>query len=398
MLDFWDRLFLVYAAGVRDYYKEREEQRRRWEDFCRKCTSEIFDECVNINNVLYDAVKKQSGSHVHKDILDGGIQLPLYAFHCVLSMQNGLAKEQSSILQLFFSRFSMPYTMNLFLESTRRDNYARQSLYNLVGISESYAGAFWVQFFKVLYRTESDTTYVSKVIDSFCNIAMRFSILNGKSEEILLVILEKFIKNVHAQAVLCRQVPEDMVDYFGDAPFMEHFRRYKEEFFKVCRLSMGNDEDGLNPNSFFRAFTLGGVCQVVKRCARKQSDKARMADDVIAQIELDDEEDGAELIKYMENYEGEDGPVLGSLMHVFTDIEGDNPVGWLLLTRLCGTYGLKTGNNLNPVQEAINFLLGMENYLSDKYPMSGFGQIAIKYTSRVMELINKDIDENVTIV
>ena len=398
MLDFWDRLFIVYSAAVHDYYKKREEQRRKWADFCLNCTSEILTECANISAMIEEATRKQSGSHVHKDLYDGIIQLPLYGFHLVLSLQDGLTKEQSKVLQMFFSNFRIPYTMNLFLESTRMDNYVRRNLYGIVGISEDYAGAFWVQFFKVLYRTESDTTYIQKIIDSFCNIMMRFAALSGSAENYLLSIMERFLKNVHRQSVLCRQVPEDSVDYFGDAPFMEHFRRYKEETFKVCNLTMSKDEDGLNPDSFFRGFTLGGICQVVKRCNRRQSDKAKMIDDILSKIEMDDEEDGADLIGYMENYEGESGPVLGSLMHVFTDIEGGNPVGWILLARLCGTYGLKTGKNLNPVQEAINFLLGMENYLSDNYPMSGFGKIALKYTGAVMEFVNKDIDENVTIV
>ena len=46
---------------------------------------------------------------------------------------------------------------------------------------------------------------------------------------------------------------------------------------------------------------------------------------------------------------------------------------------------------------AINFLIGMENYLERKYPMSGFGEIASDYARNVLRLINKDIDETVTI-
>ncbi len=398
MLSFWDRAWLIHAAAVRDYFKEREEQKKKWVDFCQKCTEELLAECRNIANLVDEAAGKQSGIHVHKDLVDGIVQLPLYGFYLVLSRQDGIAKEQSHILRLFFSHFRIPYSMNLFLSATKSDNYVRQDLLKLVGISEIMAGGFWVQFFKVLYRTDEDTTYISKLINSFCSVAMRFAALSGKTESYLLEILEKFLRDVHLQAELCRQIPEDDVDFYGDASFVEHFNRFKEDAYRVCRMTMDENDDTLNPTEFFKAFTLGIIYQVVRRCTRNRTDKIRIIDDVLAQVDIDGKVDGDYIFKYMEDFHGEETSMLAYMMHLFTDLEDRKPMGWIMLTRASGTYNLETKKNIRAVQEAMNFIIGMENYLTDKYPMSGFGQIASEYSKEVAEIINQDIDENVEIV
>ena len=396
MMDFWDRAWAIHAMAVRDYFKERDAQQKKWDDFCQKCTSEILTEASNIAGYIQEVTAKQTGQHVHRDLAQGIIYLPLYGFYLVLQRQNGIAKEQSRLLQLYFQHFNLPFTMNLFLDATKRDNYARKNLLELVGISQTYAGGFWVQFFKTLYRTDEDETYVKKVIDSFCSITMRFAAMNGQMPDALLSILENFFKDVQVQSVLCRQVPDDEVDFYGDSPFVEHFNKFKEEAYKVCRHTMDEDDEDLNPTNVFQGVTLGGIYQVVSRSSRNRADKIRMTDDILSQIDTGSSVDGAYIFKYMEDLHGEETSMLAAMMHMFTDVE--KPMGWIILTRAGGTYNLDTKKKVQTLQEGFNFLIGMENYLSDKYPMSGFGTIASDYAKKVMEIVGNDIDENVTIV
>ncbi len=398
MLSFWDRVWAVRAMAIRDYYKERKAQEERWEKFCQKCTAEILSECGSIASVISGAASKQTGSHVHKDLVDGIPELPLYGFYLVLRKQDKIAKEQENVLSMFFSTFSIPFGLSEYMESITKNNAARESLNNLVGISQTHAGGFWIQFFKVLYRTDEDTTNISKIIESFCSITMRFAALSGNTEEYLLTILEEFIKNVHLQSDLCRQVPNDVVDFYGDAPFIDHFKRYKDDTYKACNLTMDEDDENLNPKDFFRSFTLGIIYQVISRSTRSRQDKIKIIDDVLSIVDIDAGVDGAYIFKYMEDLQGEETSMLAAMMHILTDIEDGNPAGWIILTRGSGTYNLQTKKDNNAVTEAVNFIIGMENYLADKYPMSGFGEIASKYSKRVIEIINKDIDENVTIV
>lgn len=264
MISFWDRVWAVNAMAIRDYFREREAQRKRWADFCQKCAHEIIDECTSIAQIVTDATSKQAGTHVYKDLYDGIIQLPLYGFYLVLSRQNGIVNEQLTVLDLFFDHFNIPYTKNQFLEATRIDNQARRDMLALVGISEQNAGRFWVQFFKVLYRTDEDTSNISKLIDAFSSITMRFAAISGKAEAYLLEVLSVFYNDVHNQSVMCRLLPDDTIDLFGDVPFIEHFNRFKEDTFKVCRMTMDEDDEDLNPRDFFQGFSLGIIGSITK--------------------------------------------------------------------------------------------------------------------------------------
>jgi hypothetical protein len=398
MIGFWDRVWIVHAMAVREYFKERDAQQKRWDDFCQQSIEEILSEAGNITQYIQQATSKQTGKHIHNDLVQGILYLPLYGFYLVLQRQKELAKEQSRLLQTYFKHFNLPFTMNLFLDAAKRDNYARRNLLELVGISQTHAGSFWVQFFKVLYRTEEDTTYIQKVIDSFCTITMRFAAINGQMPDELLSILENFLKDVQTQAILCRQVPNDEVDFFGDAPFVEHFNKFKEDAYKVCNYTMDENDEDMNPTSLFQGVCLGGIYQVIKRCTRNRIDKIKMTDDVLSQIDVGTFVDGEYIFKYMEDLHDDDTTMLAWSMHIFTDLEDKNPVGWILLNRLGGTYNLETKKSVRTLQEGMNFLIGMENYLSDKYPMSGFGQIASDYAQDVLELVEKDMDENMTIV
>ena len=399
MISFWDRVWAVTAMSIRDYYKERDAQQKRWDDFCKKCTQEILEECSNISRYIQKAVEKQTGVHIHKDLADGIIQLPLYGFHIALRSQPGLVREQDHILDLFFSNFSIPFSKQAFINTVRIDNDAKKELFDLVGISEEKAGRFWVQFFKVLYRTDNDTESIEKIIDSFCAITMRFSAVSHGLSEAILPTFEAFIKSVHIQSELCRLEPNDIVDFYGDLPFVEHFSKAKEEIYKVCNMCMEEPDEDLNPDQFFRAFIYGILYQVIRRCSRNRDDKIQIMDDVLSKIDMGSAcVDGKYIFKYMEDLHGEETTMLAFMMHTFTDIEDNQPMGWILITRFSGTYNLETGQSVYAVQEATNFIIGVENYLADKYPLSGFGDIATKYARRVADIISKDIDENVTIV
>lgn len=398
MSSFWDRVWLVHAMAVRDYYIEREEQRKRWRRFCRKCITEILDESGKIAGLFSRVLEKQASNRVHEDIVKGVVQLPLYGFYLVLQKQREVTLEQSKVIKLFFKHFDIPYSMDSFIQATSLDNGAKRSLLDLVGVSESKAGNFWVQFFKVLYRTEEDTAYVQKVIDAFCAITMRFAALSGKAEDYVLKIMEKFLKDVHVQSVLCREIPNEPIDLYGDTSFVEHFNNFKKEAFKVCNYTMDENDEDLNPTNLIQAFSIGVIYQIVSRCSRSRADKVRMTDDILSQVKIGTSVDGNYIFKYMEDEPRNRTSLLAFHAHTFTDINQGEPMGWILLTRFSGTYELGTGENTFVIQEAANFVLGMENYLDKKYPMSGFGQIAVNYNRRVLEIINKDIDENVTIV
>ena len=398
MLDFLDRLWIVHLMAVDDYFKEKEEEKRRWEEFSRNSMHEILSACADIVDIVRKATDKQVGKRVPRELYDGVIQLPLYSFYLVLSNQSGITQEQSQLLQQFFSSFRTPYTMGEFVSASYSNNEASRKLLSLVGISEKTAGSFWVQFFKVLYRTDEDTECISNLIDDFAKITTRYAALSGKVGDYLFEIEKDFLIAVKTQAVMCRQLPDDEVDFYGDAPFVSHFEAFKEDTLRICRLTLDNKGESLSATDFFSAFSLGIVYQIINKCSRKVEDKIVIMDDVLSCIDIDQTVKTADIFKDMQNINPQGEANLAGIMDMFTSLDDGNPVGWILLSRLSGTYNLKTGNNPIAVKEAVNFLLGMENYLIDRFPMSGFGRIATDYTATVMKCINEDIEKNVTIV
>lgn len=399
MFSFWDRVWAATVMTIRDYYKEVEDQNKRWEKFCQKCTSEIASENIAMVGLIEEIVEMQPSSRIHNSLALGLKELSLYAFYLIIQKQGQITKEQEKLIRDIFNNLDYPFTFEQYIQGIKINNGARQQLLDLVDISDTFAGEFWVQFFKLLYRTEAEPRYINRLVESFSMITMHFAALNGKEENYVLELLSDFLKKVQIQSVKCRDLPEDVIDVYGDEPFVEHFNKFKKDTYTVCNYAMDEDDEDFNPTTVFQAFSVGIIYQIIRRCKRSREDKIKMMDDILSQVDVGISSKGETIFKYMEDVKsGEYTTMLAFYAHTFTDIEKEEPLGWIMITRFSGTYNLDTKKEIFAIKEAVNFLIGMENYLERKYPMSGYGEIASNYTRTVIKLINKDIDDNVTIV
>lgn len=398
MLSFWDKVWAVTAMTIRDYYKEVEDRNKRWEKFCEKCTSEIASENIAMVGLIEEIVEMQPSSRIHNSLALGLKELSLFAFYLIIKKQGQITKEQEKLIRDFFKNIDYPFTFEQYIQGTKINNGARQQLLDMVDISDTFAGEFWLQYFKLLYRTEAEPRYINRLVESFSMITMHFAALSGKEEDYVLDLLSNFLEKVQIQSVKCRELPDDEIDIYGDEPFVEHFNNFKKDTYAVCNYAMDEDDEDLNPTALFQAFSVGIIYQIIRRCKRSRVDKIKMMDDILSQIDIGISLGGEEIFRDMEDVKsGEYTTMLSFYAHTFTDIVKEEPLGWILITRFSGTYNLDTKKEVFAIKEAINFLIGMENYLERKYPMSGFGEIASDYARNVLRLINKDIDENVTI-
>ena len=397
MLSFWDRMWIVHMHMVEDYYKEREKQRWRWRKFCNGCIEDITNEATNIIKVIENAVSKQDSIYMDNNLFNGIVQLPLYGFHLVLRNQGTPSEDQDRLIDIYLSHLQTGYSKASFIQATNMNNYARQQLYELCDISDNNAGKFWVQFFKLLYRTDSDVTNVENVINSFCTMTMKFAAMNKKFDSsYLLRILESFINAVHKQSVLCRDLPKDTVDLYGDSPFIEHFNNFISEIQVVLDFTIEEQTEEMNTKEVIKTFVVGVIYQLVSRCHADREDKIKMVDDILSKLNYDLSVDGKYIFKYMEDLHGEETSMLAAMAHFYTDIDNNNPLGWIIVYRMSGSYNYQTHKPVHSLEEANNFMIGMDNYLNKKYPMRGYGRIAVEYLKRVGDYIQKDMDENVT--
>lgn len=397
MLSFWDRMWIVHMHMVEDYYKEREKQRRRWRKFCNGCIDDITNESKKVIDVIENALSKQDSIYLDENILNGIIQLPLYGFHLVLRDQGKPSDDQERLIDIYLSHLKTGYSKSSFIQATNMNNYARQQLYELCDISDNNVGKFWVQFFKLLYRTDSDVSNVESVINSFCTMTMKFAAMNKEFDSsYLLRILESFIKAVHKQSVLCRDLPKDIIDIYGDSPFIEHFNNFISEMKVVLDFTIEEQTEEMNTQDVIKTFVVGVIYQIVSRCHADREDKIRMVDDILSKLNYDLSVDGKYIFKYMEDLHGEETSMLAAMAHLYTDIDNNNPLGWIIVYRMSGSYNYQTHKPVHSLEEANNFIIGMDNYLNKKYPMRGYGRIAVEYFKRVGDYIQKDMDENVT--
>ncbi len=397
-MDFWNQICIASLMAVHDYYEDQEAQHDKWQDFCQKCTQEIMDECCKIADTVHESAEDRLRSDVPLDLLEGVKLLPLYSFYLVLRKQNEITEEQGDLIQLFLANIDVPYTMDMFQDAVNSDNYDLKPLIEMVGISEDYAGRFWIVFFNRLYRNQNRTEYISKLIDSFSYITMRFAALNRQPEERVVDILKTFIKNVQEQAERKPEITDNNIDFFGNVSFVEHYDQFKESAYKICRFTMEEDDPDFNPDIVIIAFSIGVVYQIISRCTGTDQQKEEMMGDVLSRIDVGIFVNGADMYREIGAAESDDATGIPMAVHMLTDLDDGKPMGWIILSRAGGTYNLKTREEADVLEKACSFVSGIENYLAERYPGCGFGNIASNYANRAVEIVLQDFDENVTVI
>lgn|GEM_PF-5644970 len=391
MIDFWDRAWAIRAAMIHDYYREKERQRDKWKEYCDNTVQEILDDCVALTNALSELLKKQPGVHLHPCLRSGLICLPLYGFYLVQEGGKIFTKDQDFIVQSIFNSFrrDIPFSRQEYLEALTKDNDAKKRLFDLVEVTDDKTGEFWVQFFKLLYRIDADEEVLFEFFRPFMDLTMKFSVLGGVLESELVPILQMFYLRLKIQSIQCRNLPEDDLDLYGDKSYEEHFNEYKKEAYDVLNLTMDSDDEDLNPDLFFRYFTAGIIYQLISRCTRNVEDKVDITKEIFEQCGVPTH-NIRDLYKFP-NIPEDETTMFEWSAHVYTDPRG--PIGWQMLIRGAATYAEARSDKDKPLKvtrAAINFLIGLENYLADKYQMSGFGTMAPVYCSYVVDLAIRD--------
>ena len=105
MLDFWDKAWAVRASMIHDYYRDKDKQCEKWEEYCSKTVQEILNDCIELTNALINLLKKQSDEYIHPCFRTGIICLPLYGFYLVQEGGKRFSKDQDYIVQSIFSSF-----------------------------------------------------------------------------------------------------------------------------------------------------------------------------------------------------------------------------------------------------------------------------------------------------
>ena len=377
---FWDALTLSTAMAVRDYYRDKEKQKSKQRNFYRKCYNEITDAAAGLVDVASDVSKKANPSYIPSEILSGSTTLPVYAFLKVLQKQGRPTTEQTKLMDIFFKFMKYPFAKHEFLAAVQNNNQTRQYIEDLAGISDSKSGTFWRLFFKAMYKTNSGEEPLSKVIEHFSSIVMRFAILGKPDSEVALPICEGFINAVHKQFVECRNLPEEDLDFIGEVSYIEHYQRMKT----ISRIlaDKSGDSDELDVELMIVYFCIGNIYEVIKQSTRSVSGKAEMLDYIMRSLEIELDVDGYEIIQQLQT-----GGSLKGLVSSLCELNPGERGGFWEAILIMGDKANQRDMSTNFFKECIGFLLGVESELSKKYHNSGFDESAWSYMSDVMNKI-----------
>lgn len=391
MWSFWEALTVSVIMATRDYYKDRERNILRRNQFKQKCMESISKEASEICHSVEAVVKKQRTAYMSESIGDGVQQLPMYAFYLVLRNQLvSVTKEQRTVIEIFSANLSLPYSVRDFLAATKQSNDVRSYIEGLVGISKIYVGDFWKEFFKSVYRTDTEEKIVTDIIKKFADIVMNFSIIGDAKTNHAESILEKFMEDVGFQSANCWSLPQDRIDIYGDNSYIEHYRNFEEEYRKTIKLTKA-DEDGLPAFEIYPYFCMGVIYQVVEESTGSVEDKATCIDYIMKACGMKFGYTGKEVIESVQSVmQGADNE-LGWWILNLLDTDNEGMCFWRILATLIGLC--KEEDYDTPlVPELCGFLIGMDGELSKKFPLSGFGDIAKPYLSMKLSELNELID------
>ena len=391
MWSFWDALMFSTVMAARDYYRDRERNMLRLNQYKQTCMEKISENASGILKDIGRVIEKQRTVYMSDSISEGIVQLPMYAFFLVLKYQPiNATKEQKKVVEMFSRNLSMPYSTNDFYFAVKSDNSTRSYIEDLVGISKTYAGKFWKEFFKAVYRTESEEEIVTSIIEKFANIVMNFAIIGDSKMNCAEIVLQNFMESVGFQAANCRRLPQDEIDIYGDKNYIEHYHNFENEYKKIVRLTK-SEEEGLPAFEIYPYFCMGVIYQIVNQSTRNRVDKATYIDYVMKQCGMKFSYDGNQIIDSVQKSVINQDNELGWWISNLLSNEKAGLSFWQIMATLsgkCKDYNYDTVL----IPELCGFLIGMDGELNKKYPMSGFGNLAKPYLANKLKELNDLID------
>ena len=345
---FSDALAFAVAMTVRDMSREKEKRLIKTQKFYQECYERIANDSEQAFNIVSKVVKKASRRYIPNEIASGSTYLALYAFALVIERQGRVTKEQSKIIRIYFNNMSFPFSESAYLSAARTGGEVG-NFRNVISISKSYAGGFWVNFFRALYKSGTQKD-LQDMIDYTTSIIMRFSILGNPDSNISNAICQNFI---------------DRSNITNDIS--------KEELLPYLELQI-----------------LNCICDVVMMTKQPKSVKLRMMNDAVRLSGIHTGVTPEQYVREIAN-----NTEMGQFYK--TMFSSGNPLGsfWLVIFTMGGQlYGTDaTDEPIGIVNNIFSILIQIENYLDEKYNFLGKDSIAKEYMLHIIEQLADKCNE-----
>lgn len=380
---FSNSIAFAVAMTLRDISYEKQRRLIKTQKFYQECYDRIADDGLQAFNVVTKVVQKASRRYIPNEIGTGTTYLPLYCFALVIERQGRVTAEQNKIMKIFFDKMSYPFSQNAFINAARTGSEI-SDFRKVVSISKSYAGGFWVNFFRALYKSGTQKD-LQDVVDCTTSMIMRFSVLGNPESNIGSGICTSLVDSVNYQINQVRDISLKEVDWLGIIPIpdrLEEMKKFYEGLIDNTDITDDIPKDELLP--LLELLILSSICDVVMMTKQPKSVKLQMLNEAVALAGIQTGVTPEEYITNVANQTDEGnyfkqmfaaGPPLG--------------MTWRIII-LMGDKSNKMDEAIGITNDILSILLQIENYLDEKYHFLGADSIAKDYIMHILEQLLED--------
>lgn len=367
MLDFFDALQISLLMGIHDYYQEKENRKRRLDQFQQDCFEKLADESSKMCDIITNAVLSQYGnSGIPQAIGNGICDLPFSAMLEVAKRQGSISKKQNHALDLYFKHLRPNYTKDDFIRAYRGSGSLSSKLSKSVGLTGGNLGEFWQYFFAVIRKEGVEPNTLGKLIDCYTNIVLNYAYMSGTdAESICNAIIKKFIDDISVQFEN-NYYNNTVPDFIEEKTYLEHKKLFEEKAHELILKS--GDEGELDMDEMLQAMYMTSLYNYVERTGEPIHIKAEILDKMfmLANLSKENGADGYKLYKDLPS-----NPDVKNFYDVF-------PAQFTSVICIMGEKA-----NIDPtncLREFIDFMIGIEKKISNQY-QNKFNGIATNYCS-----------------
>lgn len=380
---FSNSIAFAVAMTLRDISYEKQRRLIKTQKFYQECYDRIADDGLQAFNVVTKVVQKASRRYIPNEIGTGTTYLSLYCFALVIERQGRVTAEQNKIMKIFFDKMSYPFSQNAFINAARTGSEI-SDFRKVVSISKSYAGGFWVNFFRALYKSGTQKD-LQDVVDCTTSMIMRFSVLGNPESNIGSGICTSLVDSVNYQINQVRDISLKEVDWLGIIPIpdrLEEMKKFYESLIDNTDITDDIPKDELLP--LLELLILSSICDVVMMTKQPKSVKLQMLNEAVALAGIQTGVTPEEYITNVANQTDEGnyfkqmfaaGPPLG--------------MTWRIII-LMGDKSNKMDEAIGITNDILSILLQIENYLDEKYHFLGADSIAKDYIMHILEQLLED--------
>lgn len=380
---------IIFAAimTMRDMSKEAEKSKKwiKTQNFYQECYEKIADDSHNAFNTVMRVAKKASPCYIPTELGTGSTYLPLFCFAQVLKQQPRISHEQQKVLNIYFDNMTYPFSQTSYINAVLKGN-SIGDFYDVIDISDSHAGKYWINFFRALYKSGTQQDF-QEVVDYTTSMIMRFAILGNPNSDISLEISKKFVSNANYHINKARNIGLTEIDWLGIVPISDRLcemRKFYTTLIDSTDITEEISREELLP--LIDELILRCICDIVMMTKHPNSTKLEMLTSAVQFAELTPFIQPEQYVKEIAN-----NSEIGQFSDLMFSCGESASTFWKVLL-IMGSKANKTSEALAVANDVLSILLQVENYLAEKYRFLGDESISRKYMLHIMSTLAKECE------